>query len=294
MARKPLIRRQADCTRRQPGVRVTRLATGGPAPAAEAGPYGDAGAAVAGAVPDGGACGAGVLLARGPGRAARRRRRGRPRRGRSRPSQVTHEHRQRRSRRPAAPATAGSPRVEGRGRDGPGPGGSRRADPLLVAVGEQLVLPDRHLGLERVDQGPRGGERLAPVGRRRGDDDRGVADARAWPMRCTAATPRTSYSAATPLGDLAQPVEGASGARSSRGRSTPRAAVVVADPADEQRRARRRRRRRARRAPRRRRAGSRGGRPGATASDGGSAHAAESRDAAAGVGGHAATYRGPP
>ena len=41
-----------------------------------------------------------------------------------------------------------------------------RADPLLGAVGEALVLPDRHLGLERVDQGPGGVERLAAVGGR--------------------------------------------------------------------------------------------------------------------------------
>ena len=45
-----------------------------------------------------------------------------------------------------------------------------RTDPLVRAVGEVLVLPDRHRRLQVVDQRPRRVERLAPVGRRRDHD----------------------------------------------------------------------------------------------------------------------------
>ena len=66
---------------------------------------------------------------------------------------------------------------EGRGRAGVRTGQAlRRADPLLGPVVEDLVLPDRHLGLQRVDQGARGGEGVAAVGRGGGDDDGEVAD----------------------------------------------------------------------------------------------------------------------
>src|SRR4051812_1984102 len=51
------------------------------------------------------------------------------------------------------------------------------ADPLRVAVGERLVLPDRHLALEIVDQPPAGLEGLAPVGGGRRDHDRDLTQA---------------------------------------------------------------------------------------------------------------------
>lgn len=55
----------------------------------------------------------------------------------------------------------------------------READPLLVAVGELLVLPDRHARLEVVDQPAAGGEGLTAVGGRRCDDDGQVTDSQA-------------------------------------------------------------------------------------------------------------------
>ena len=55
-------------------------------------------------------------------------------------------------------------------------GSLRRADPLLGAVGERLVLPDRHLVLQGVDQCAGGLEGLAAVARRGGADDGDVAD----------------------------------------------------------------------------------------------------------------------
>ena len=45
--------------------------------------------------------------------------------------------------------------------------------PLGSAVGEVLVLPDRYLCLDRVDEVPADGERLCPV---RGGDDRDQCD----------------------------------------------------------------------------------------------------------------------
>src|SRR5690348_17211549 len=57
-----------------------------------------------------------------------------------------------------------------------GPGGSAGPDPLVSAVGEGLVLPDGHLGLEVVDEPAAGVEGFGAVGAGRGDDDGEVAD----------------------------------------------------------------------------------------------------------------------
>src|SRR5687767_840832 len=46
------------------------------------------------------------------------------------------------------------------------------ADPLRGPVGELLVFPDEHLGLERVDQLSGGLEGLSPMGAGHGHDDR--------------------------------------------------------------------------------------------------------------------------
>jgi len=59
------------------------------------------------------------------------------------------------------------------------PGCLREPDPLLAAVGELLVLPDRHAGLEVVYQPPAGGESLAAVSGRGCDDDGEVTDSEA-------------------------------------------------------------------------------------------------------------------
>src|SRR5690349_18414282 len=54
------------------------------------------------------------------------------------------------------------------------PSGS--ADPCGRPVGEELVLPDRRLGLEGVDEVLAGGERLTAMPGRDGHDDRQPAD----------------------------------------------------------------------------------------------------------------------
>src|SRR4051812_2354279 len=61
----------------------------------------------------------------------------------------------------------------------PAPPRSGRAGthPFLGAVGELLVLPDRHLALEVVDQPPARREGLRAVRAGDGDDDREVPDA---------------------------------------------------------------------------------------------------------------------
>ena len=146
-------------------------------------------------------------------------------------------------------------------------GASGRADPLLGAVGEPLVLPDRHLGLERVDERPGRVERLAAVGGGGGDHDRDVADreparrgaprrrrARRTPRR-PARRPRAARPSARRVGGVLQRRR-RPGRRRGRGPGRRRAS------------ARRRPRRRARRRPRRRRAASPGGRRGAAGSPG--------------------------
>src|SRR5579884_4520591 len=50
------------------------------------------------------------------------------------------------------------------------------SDPGVGAVPELLALPDRHLLLQGVDQGPARGERLGPVRGGRRDDHGKVAD----------------------------------------------------------------------------------------------------------------------
>jgi hypothetical protein len=52
--------------------------------------------------------------------------------------------------------------------------GLRAADPFVGAVGETLVLPDRHRRLQLVDQRVTGVEGLRPVRARHADDDRQV------------------------------------------------------------------------------------------------------------------------
>ena len=110
----------------------------------------------------------------------------------------------------------------------------RAADPLVGAVGEHLVLPDRHRRLEVVDEVAGGVERLPAVVGGRGDDDRGVADREvADPVhRGDGAGPGAR--AATGLDDLAAAGRGRSGGRCSRGCATALAVVVVADRPDEQ------------------------------------------------------------
>ena len=183
------------------------------------GPHGDAGAAVPGAGSGRRRRRAARLALHRLGQAARRRPRGRPRHGRHGPASPPTPSPPR-SRRAAAPATAGSPRAQPRRRrpvdpaargERPGPvaralgsGRSGGADPLLGAVGEDLVLPDRHLGLERVDERPGGVEgspRWAAV----------VATTTAMspiaerPVRCTAATAVHVVLLGDLRADLAQP-----------------------------------------------------------------------------------------
>ena len=56
------------------------------------------------------------------------------------------------------------------------------------AAGPGLPLPDRHRRLQRVDAEPGGLERLVPMGRRRGDHDRGRRRSRVGPVRCSSAS----------------------------------------------------------------------------------------------------------
>src|SRR5262245_14823518 len=111
--------------------------------------------------------------------------------------------------------------------------GLRRADPLVGAVAESLVLPDRDGRLELVDQVPAGVDRLAPMRRADADDDRDVADRQlADPMhRCD---PDHTVGRAHLLGQLAHPVERARvrGVRQALDRL---AAVVIAHRTHEHR-----------------------------------------------------------
>ena len=65
---------------------------------------------------------------------------------------------------------------------------SRRADPFVGTVDEDLVLPDRHPGLDLVDELAAGDERIASMAARHGHDDRDVADGELVRCRWTAAT----------------------------------------------------------------------------------------------------------
>ncbi len=107
----------------------------------------------------------------------------------------------------------------------PGPsltirGISGRADPLLGAVAEPLVLPDRHLGLEGVDQRreasnavPRCADVVATT--------TAMSPMSRLPTRCTAATPVHVVLGGDALAHLAQLLQRGRGARSSRARARP-------------------------------------------------------------------------
>src|SRR3954447_9580882 len=105
--------------------------------------------------------------------------------------------------------------------------------PLIRAVGEGLVLPDRDRVLQVVDEVPCGVERLTAMTCGRSDDDGEVADLEVTdPVYGSDRRHRVPFD--DRLDDLAQPVErrGVSGVLEGRDRPS---VVVVADGADEER-----------------------------------------------------------
>ena len=75
-------------------------------------------------------------------------------------------------------------------------GGQRALDPALVAALD-LLLPDRRLGLEAVDDRAGAGERLAAVRRRRRRRSRSARSAARVPMRCSTATAHSPWRSAS-------------------------------------------------------------------------------------------------
>src|SRR5262245_7589826 len=113
--------------------------------------------------------------------------------------------------------------------------GSRRADPLVGAVAEALMLPDRDRRLELVDQRMAGVESLAAMRRAHSDHDRDVTDGELTdPMH--RGDPNDAIARRHLLGDLAHPVERGrvSGVRQPLHRA---AAVVVTHRTHEHRQA---------------------------------------------------------
>ena len=113
--------------------------------------------------------------------------------------------------------TAGAPRPRG----APSVDRSGRADPFVGAVGELLVLPDRHLGLEGVDQRPRRASNASPRWAAVVATTTAMSPISSRPTRCTAATPCTSCSSATAVADARAARRARSGARSTRARARP-------------------------------------------------------------------------